>query len=180
MPEFNVREVRLPELHLPEIKRDEIVRSLSGMHLPEVDLAAARPSRISLPAVGVTTADLGRMLAAAAAIARFSRPAPARRSWLSRPTSRRLRLPAIQIGRGPTRRSRRPMVILALLVAAVAGLLFVRRQAVRAKVESAVERVRQEAAERHGPDLPAEPGPAIDQPAGVEVRQGSEAQDAVA
>ena len=34
MPELPVKEVRLPELHLPEIDRDQIVSSLSGLRLP--------------------------------------------------------------------------------------------------------------------------------------------------
>ena len=45
MPEFTVKEVRLPELHLPEVKRDEIVRALSGIRVPEVDRAIAEPRR---------------------------------------------------------------------------------------------------------------------------------------
>jgi hypothetical protein len=40
MPEFTVKEVRLPELHLPEIKRDDMVRSLSGVRLPDVDYSS--------------------------------------------------------------------------------------------------------------------------------------------
>jgi len=36
MPQVPVKEVRLSELHLPEIKRDDIVRSLSEIRLPEI------------------------------------------------------------------------------------------------------------------------------------------------
>lgn len=146
MPEFSVREVRLPELHLPEIKRDDIVRSLSGIHIPEVDLAKARTSRIRLPAITVTGSDLGRLLAAGAALARFSRPARARRPWLTRLSGRRTRWPAIQIVQPRGTRSRRPIVLVALLVAAVGGLLFLRRPVVRARVEAAVHLARQQVA----------------------------------
>ena len=38
MPELPVKEVRLSELHLPELKRDEIVRSLSEIRRPAIDL----------------------------------------------------------------------------------------------------------------------------------------------
>jgi hypothetical protein len=147
MPEFNVREVRLPELHLPEIKRDEIVRSLSGVHLPAAALAKARPSVSRMPAVGVTAADLGRLLAAGAALARFARPAPARRPWPLGLAGRRTRLPEIRFARPRARRSRRPMLMVALLVAAVAGLLLLRRPAVRVRVDSAARGVRQKFAE---------------------------------
>ncbi len=93
MPEFTVKEVRLPELHLPEIKRDEIVRSLSGVRLPEVDLARARRTSIRIPAVTMSSADLGRLLAAAATVARLARPTPSRTSRLAGPFRRRSRFP---------------------------------------------------------------------------------------
>ena len=38
MPELPVKETRLPELHLPEISRKDIMRSLSEMRMPDVDL----------------------------------------------------------------------------------------------------------------------------------------------
>jgi hypothetical protein len=50
MPESTIKEVRMPELHLPEIQRDEIVRTLSEIRLPEIDvpslqtIASARPN----------------------------------------------------------------------------------------------------------------------------------------
>lgn len=150
MPEFDVREVRLPELHLPEIKRDEIVRSLSGVHLSAGALAKARPSVGRMPAVGVSPAELGRLLAAGAALARFARPAPARRPWPLGLAGRRTRLPEIRIVRPRTRRPRRPMLVVALLVAAVAGLLILRRPAVRVRVDSAARGARRKVAElRH-------------------------------
>ena len=150
MPEFNVREVRLPELHLPEIKRDEIVRSLSGVHVPVAALGKARPSVTRMPAVRVTPADLGRLLAAGMALARFARPAPAPRPWLRSFSGRRTRLPEIRIVRPRARRSRRPLIVVALLVAAAAGLLILRRPAVRVRVDSAARGARQKVAELRG------------------------------
>ena len=38
MPELPVQEVRLSELHLPEISRKDIMRSLSEMRMPDVEL----------------------------------------------------------------------------------------------------------------------------------------------
>ena len=48
MPELPVKEGRLSELHLPEIKRDDIVRSLSEIRMPDVDLKFDLP-KIDLP-----------------------------------------------------------------------------------------------------------------------------------
>ena len=49
MPELPVKEGRLSELHLPEIKRDDIVRSLSEIQLPDVDLTKLERPKIDLP-----------------------------------------------------------------------------------------------------------------------------------
>jgi hypothetical protein len=56
MPELPVKEVRPSELHLPEIKRDEIVRALSEIHLPEIDLP-----RIERPDVDLSARSFGRV-----------------------------------------------------------------------------------------------------------------------
>jgi hypothetical protein len=49
MPELPVKEIRLSELHLPEIKRDEIVRSLSEIRLPSLDLSSVERPKVELP-----------------------------------------------------------------------------------------------------------------------------------
>lgn len=84
MPELPVKEVRLSELHLPELKRDEIVRSLSEIRRPTIDLpdlerpggGQARESlaRIDWSRLDPTAIDLGRTMAGVAAIARMGRP----------------------------------------------------------------------------------------------------------
>lgn len=135
MPEFTVKEVRLPELHLPEIKRDEIVRALAGVHLPEVDLAKARKIGVKVPSVALTTSDVGRLLAAGAAAARFVRPAPSRRRWLIGPVERSLRTRAVEIVKPRPRRSRWPIAIGAILVIAVGAWMLLRRQAVQRSLE---------------------------------------------
>ena len=85
MPELPVQEVRLSELHLPEIKRDEIVRSLSEVRVPTLDLAAIERPRIALPdsirRFDWRSIDLGGAVAGAAAIARLGRPLARRSRW---------------------------------------------------------------------------------------------------
>jgi len=85
MPELPVKEVRPSALHLPEIKRDEIVRSLSELRLPSVDLPkvgrgsidiADRVRRIDWRAIDLTGA-----LAGVATIARIGRPVLRRSRW---------------------------------------------------------------------------------------------------
>ena len=85
MPELPVKEVRLSELHLPEIKRDEIVRSLSEVRVPTLDLAAIERPKIELPE-GIRrfdwrSIDLTGALAGAAAIVRLGRPIARRSRW---------------------------------------------------------------------------------------------------
>ena len=85
MPELPVQEVRPSELHLPEIKRDEIVRSLSEVRVPTLDIAAIERPRIVLPdsirRFDWRSIDLGGALAGAAAIARLGRPVARRARW---------------------------------------------------------------------------------------------------
>ena len=142
MPEFSVKEVRLPELHLPEIKRDEIVRSLAGVRLPEVDLARARQARIKIPAVTLTSSDVGKLLAAGAALARFARPAPRRGRWLSGAIGRRSPSPVARFIQPRPSRSRRPLVLGAFVVAVFGAVVLLRRPAVRQRVDDAARRVR--------------------------------------
>lgn len=136
MPEFTVKEVRLPELHLPEIKRDEIVRSLSGVRMPEVDLGKARRARIKIPVVDIRSSDVGKVLAAGAALARFTRPAPAPRAWLPGPFGRRTRSPIVRIVQPRRRRSRWPLAIGAIVVVALAVRALMRRPGVRDRIEA--------------------------------------------
>lgn len=153
MPEFTVKEVRLPELHLPEIKRDDIVRSLSGVRLPEVDLSKARRATIKVPAVSVTSSDVGKVLAAGAAVARFVRPAPARRAWLPGPFGRRTRSPIVRIVPSRRRRSRWPLAIGAIAVVALAAWALIRRPGVRERIDAAARdaRVRVDELRNGGP-----------------------------
>ena len=142
MPEFTVKEVRLPELHLPEIKREDIVRSLSGVRMPEVDLGKARPTKIKVPAVMLTTSDVGKLVAAGAAVARLARP-KSRRSRMPKLPFSRGRTPVTQLLRPRTRRSRRPLLLL-ILGASIVGLwAILRRPAVRRRIEVAAHDARE-------------------------------------
>ena len=84
MPEFPVTGVRLSELHLPEIKRDDIVRSLSEIRLPDIDLPRLERPRIDLPeaiskfewpTIDLPSIDVGKAMAGAAAAAHIGRRA---------------------------------------------------------------------------------------------------------
>lgn len=83
MPELPVKEVRLPELQLPELDRAEIVRALSEIRRPTIDLPdIGRPSlqlreslaKIDWSRIDPTAIDIGRAAAGVAAIARMGRP----------------------------------------------------------------------------------------------------------
>ena len=74
MPELPVKEVRPSELHLHEIKRDEIVRALSEMRMPEIDLP-----KIERPDVDLSARSFGRVATGiAVALGLVSRPRRAR------------------------------------------------------------------------------------------------------
>lgn len=144
MPEFTVKEIRLPELHLPEVKREDIVRSLSGVRLPEVDLTRARKIRLKVPAVAITSSDVGRLVAAGVGIARLVRPT-SRRSRMPRlPFARGSRTPVVRLVQPRTRRSRWPVVIVVVGALAVAAWALLRRPSVRQRVEE----LRRDARER--------------------------------
>ena len=135
MPEFTVKEVRLPELHLPEIKRDEIIRSLSGVRLPEVDLAKARRASIKVPAISLTGSDVGKLVAAGAAIARFARPVPSRGPGITARFGRRSRSPLVRIVQPRRSRSRWPIALGVVIATAIGAWALLRRPAVRRQVD---------------------------------------------
>jgi hypothetical protein len=144
MPEFTVKEVRLPELHLPEIKRDDIVRSLSGVRLPEVDLAKARSARLNLPPIAVTSADIGRLAAAGAAIARFARRAPRRGRLPGLPglPGRRSRNPIARLIQPRTRRSRWPILLVVVGAVAIGAWALLRQPSIRRRIDEMAREAR--------------------------------------
>ena len=64
MPELPVKEVRPSELHLPEIKREDIVRALSDIKMPEVDLTKIERPRIERASRSRTSSAVSRTLIA--------------------------------------------------------------------------------------------------------------------
>ena len=143
MPEFTLKEVRLPELHLPEVKRDDIVRSLSGVRLPDVDLAKAGNVRIKVPTVNLTASDIGKLVAAGAAVARFAQPASRRRRWLRGAFGRPSAGPVARLIKPRKSRSRWPIVVAVLAAVAVAAWAILRRPAVRQRVDELTQDARE-------------------------------------
>ena len=73
MPELPVKEVRPAELRLPEIKREQIVRALSEIHLPAFELREG-VSKIDWRGMDRSGMDLGKAIAGVAAATRLGRP----------------------------------------------------------------------------------------------------------
>lgn len=143
MPEFTVKEVRLPELHLPEIKRDDIVRSLSGVRLPEVDLASARTARLKVPSIAVSSSDVGKLIAAGAAVARLARRTSRRDRMVGLPFRRRSRMPVVRLIQPKRRPSRWPVVLVVAGALALAAWAILRRPAVRQRIDAAARDARE-------------------------------------
>jgi hypothetical protein len=114
MPALPVNEVRLPELHLPEITRDDIVRSLSEIRLPEIDLPKA-VSEFEWPKIDLPSVDVGKAVAGAAA--------------------------AVHIGRR-AHRPRWPLAVGGLLIAGLAGWAILHNEALRARLAGATGAIR--------------------------------------
>ena len=117
MPELPVKEGRLSELHLPEIKRDDIVRSLSEIRMPDVDLSRLERPKIDLPdsISKFEWPDVGKAVAGAAAAANLGRR--------SRP--------------------RWPLAVAGLIVAGLAAWAIFTNEAVRARIASGATAVRE-------------------------------------
>jgi hypothetical protein len=122
MPELPVKEIRRSELHLPEIKRDDIVRSLSEIRLPAIELPKVELPRREDPASRFDwrSVDLGAAVAGAAALAQAGARA-------GRPLFRRSR---VTVAAGT-------IVVVGLIAAAVLAT-----PAVRQRAGATVRRVR--------------------------------------
>jgi hypothetical protein len=123
MPELPVKE-RLSELHLPEIKRDDIVRSLSEMRLPDVDVTKLERPKIELPdavskfewpKIDLSSMDLGKAIAGAVAAAHIGSRA---------------------------RRPRWPLVVGGLIVAGFVTWAILTNETIRARLASGASAVR--------------------------------------
>jgi hypothetical protein len=125
MPELPVKEVRLSELHLPEIKRDEIARSLSEIRLPDIDLTKLERPKVDLPdsvskfewpKIDLSSVDVGKAIAGAAA--------------------------AVNIGRR-ARRPRWPLAVGGLIVAGLVTWAIVTNDALRTRLANGVTALRE-------------------------------------
>ncbi|MEP6639792.1 MAG: hypothetical protein ABJC39_10625 [Chloroflexota bacterium] len=119
MPELPVKDARLPELHLPEINRDDIMRSLSEIKMPDVDIRKLERPKFDLPD-SVTkrdwpSIDIGKAMASAAAAAHIGRK----------------------------RRSRWPFAVAGLILAGVATAAIVSNQTIRARISDAIHGLRE-------------------------------------
>ena len=140
MPELPVKEVRLPELHLPIIKREQIIRSLSEIGRPTVDAPKVERSRLERLGLGARfdwraidwraidplSLEIGRAMAGVSAVARIRRPA--------------------------LRPSRVTVVVGAVLVAGIAAAALLSNPAVRDRAGRTVRGVRGRVLDRTGSD----------------------------
>src|SRR5204863_3717366 len=113
MPELPVKEVRPSELHLPEIKRDDIVRALSDMKMPDVKLPDVDLTNIERPNVDKASKSLARIATAA----------------------------AVALHLAPRRQSRWPFAIGGLIVAGVAVAVLT-NEVVRARLVAGATAIR--------------------------------------
>ncbi len=118
-------ELHPSELHLPEITRDGIARSFSGVHLPDLDFSGLERPRIDLPEavsnfewprIDLPSIDIGRAIAGAAAAAHIGRHA---------------------------RRPRWPLAVAGLVVAGLAGWAILSQDAQRVRVTRGARAIRQ-------------------------------------
>jgi hypothetical protein len=119
MPDLPVKDAPLSALHLPEFKRDDIVRSLSEIRMPEADL-----SKIQLPNLDMPDAvtkfewrriDIPKALAGVAA--------------------------AVHIGRRP-QRPRWPLAVGGLIVAGTIAVVL-SNEGVRTRLANAINSIRE-------------------------------------
>jgi hypothetical protein len=138
MPELPVKEGRLPELRLPEISRDEIIRSfseirrpdmdLSHVEWPKVDFSHVEWPKVDLPHIEWTREDLDKAILGLAVATRLVRPAV---------RSRRL-----------------PLSLGFLAVAGLATFALLSRPAVRDRLARTAREARRRAQEaRGGPEI---------------------------
>jgi hypothetical protein len=127
MPEPSVKEGRLPELHLPEVTREDIVRTFSEIRRP--DLSDVEWPKVDLSRIEWTREDLDKAVLGIATAARIVRPAV---------RSRRL-----------------PLALGFLAVASLATFAILSRPSVRDRLAKAVNEARRRATEARsgGQDL---------------------------
>lgn len=158
MPDLSLKGVRLPELHLPEMSRDDIGRAI-GDARRDVDLSRLDPRRVDLSGVRLPDVDLPRIdlpravTSAAQSVGIIKRP------------------------------SRAPMVIGALIVAALVAIAAAMSPVLRPKIDDAARRMRAAVQARrdemHDDDLfDADDAPALDAVSDAPTESAAAAGDA--
>ena len=105
-------EGRIPELRLPELTREDIVRSFSEIRRPDIDLSAIEWPKVDLSRIDVTRDDVDKAILGVATAARLVRPA--------------------------VRSSRLPLALGFVTVAALATFAILSRKSVRDRLAVAV------------------------------------------
>lgn len=138
MPELPVKGGRLPELRLPEISRDEIIRSFSEIRRPDMDLSHVDWPKVDLPHVDWPKVDLSHI--------EWTRE-DLDKAILGLATATRLVRPAV--------RSRRlPLSLGFLAVAGLATFALLSRPAVRDRLARTAREARRRVMEaRGGPEI---------------------------
>lgn len=134
MPELPVKDVRLSDLHLPELKREDIMRALSEIPRPDIDLTRLERPKIDLPdsvskfewpKIGLSSMDVGKAMAGAAA--------------------------AVHIGRR-NKPTRWPLAVGALIVAGLAAWAILTNEMVRTRLAGVANAVRERVAAMRSTD----------------------------
>ncbi|MFP5342875.1 MAG: hypothetical protein ACLGIJ_08130 [Candidatus Limnocylindria bacterium] len=119
MPDLSLKGVRKPDLHLPEMSRDDIARALDGARR-DVDLARFDPRRFEMPDIDLSKLDVPAAVTSAARSA----------------------------GLVKQRRSRAPLIVGGLIVAALVAIAAAMSPAIRPKLDAAGRRLRAAVQER--------------------------------
>ncbi|CAN5654226.1 hypothetical protein BH20CHL7_BH20CHL7_04230 [soil metagenome] len=121
MPTIRLDDVRLPELHLPEMSRDDITKAI-GDARRDVDLSRFDPRNVELPDIDLSRVDVPKAIAGAAAAA----------------------------GLRPRQASRKPLVIGVAVVIGVAGFALLTSTAIRSRLAALATQARDRVAEWRG------------------------------
>ena len=155
MPTLRSREVRIPELRLPEMTKDEIVRALGDARRDidltrldprrldiDVDLSKVDPRRVDLSRVELPHVDLPKVEMPRVDLSKVDLPKPVRKA-------------AIAAGIVKPKRSPMPFVVGGLITLALVAFAVMTSPMLRPRLEAALRRLRDGGMDREaGPDEP--------------------------
>jgi hypothetical protein len=157
MPALRLREVQMPELHLPEMSRDDIARVI-GDARREVDIRRLDPRHMDLPEIEMPKVDL---------------------SSVDLPKALTNAAEAVGIGRG-SRRSRAPFVIGGLITLALIGFALLTSPMVRPRLTELGQKMKQRIDARRSADVEDAEPHAFDAAIAVPIKPAAFADDAPA